>query len=218
MAYTAMTLISRKRTDPMLRFLTAGESHGPSLIALLEGMPAGVPISRAPIDEQLHRRQGGYGRGGRMKIEHDQVDFLSGVRHGHTLGSPIALRIENRDWANWQDRMGADPRRAAARGRHPRPPRPRRPHRLPQIRPRRRARVPSSAPAPARPPPASPPVPSAASSSKPSASSSTATSSPSAASATPKQSAPTPAPSIRPSGIASTPPRCAAPIPTSPPA
>ena len=93
----------------MLRFLTAGESHGPSLIALLEGMPAGVPINRAAIDEQLHRRQGGYGRGGRMKIEHDQVDFLSGVRHGHTLGSPIALRIENRDWANWQDRMGADP-------------------------------------------------------------------------------------------------------------
>jgi chorismate synthase len=93
----------------MLRFLTAGESHGPALIALLEGMPAGVPVSRAPIDEQLRRRQGGYGRGGRMKIERDQVDILSGVRHGRTLGSPIALRIENRDWANWQDRMGADP-------------------------------------------------------------------------------------------------------------
>ncbi len=92
----------------MLRFLTAGESHGLGLIALLEGMPAGVPISRDPIDEQLQRRQGGYGRGGRMKIEHDQVEFISGVRHGHTLGSPIALRIENRDWANWQARMGAD--------------------------------------------------------------------------------------------------------------
>ncbi len=92
----------------MLRFLTAGESHGPSLIALLEGMPASVPISRDGVNEQLRRRQGGYGRGGRMKIERDQVEFLAGIRHGHTLGSPIALRIENRDWANWQERMGAD--------------------------------------------------------------------------------------------------------------
>lgn len=92
----------------MLRFLTAGESHGPSLIALLEGMPAGVPISRDGINEQLRRRQGGYGRGGRMKIERDQVEFLAGIRHAHTLGSPIALRIENRDWANWQERMGAE--------------------------------------------------------------------------------------------------------------
>jgi chorismate synthase len=93
----------------MLRFLTAGESHGPGLVALLEGVPAGVPVRREAIDEQLRRRQGGYGRGGRMKIERDQVEILSGVRHGHTLGSPIALRIENRDWANWRDRMGADP-------------------------------------------------------------------------------------------------------------
>jgi chorismate synthase len=93
----------------MVRFLTAGESHGPALIALIEGMPAGVPIRRDAIDEQLQRRQGGYGRGGRMKIERDAVKILSGVRHGHTLGSPIALQIENRDWVNWQDRMGADP-------------------------------------------------------------------------------------------------------------
>jgi chorismate synthase len=93
----------------MFRFLTAGESHGPALLAIVEGIPAGLPFSREIIDEQLRRRQGGYGRGGRMKIERDQVEVLSGVRHGHTLGAPIALRIENRDWANWQDRMGADP-------------------------------------------------------------------------------------------------------------
>ncbi|HEV2236118.1 MAG TPA: chorismate synthase [Ktedonobacterales bacterium] len=93
----------------MLRFLTAGESHGPALVAVIEGMPAGVPLARATIDEQLRRRQGGYGRGGRMKIERDQVEILSGVRHGYTLGAPITLRIANRDWANWQDRMGDAP-------------------------------------------------------------------------------------------------------------
>jgi chorismate synthase len=93
----------------MFRFLTAGESHGPSLVTIVEGLPAGVPISRAAIDEQLRRRQGGYGRGGRMKIERDAADILSGVRHGHTLGSPITLRIENRDWVNWQERMAAEP-------------------------------------------------------------------------------------------------------------
>lgn len=96
----------------MFRFLTAGESHGPCLIATVDGIPAGVPLLREAIDEQLRRRQGGYGRGGRMKIERDQVEIVAGVRHGHTLGSPIALRIENRDWANWQDRMGADPTEA----------------------------------------------------------------------------------------------------------
>ncbi len=93
----------------MFRFLTAGESHGPSLIALIEGIPAGVPISRDAIDDQLRRRQGGYGRGGRMKIERDSAEILSGVRHGHTVGSPIALRIENRDWVNWRESMSADP-------------------------------------------------------------------------------------------------------------
>lgn len=96
----------------MFRFLTAGESHGPCLIATVDGIPAGVPLLREAIDEQLRRRQGGYGRGGRMKIERDQVEIVAGVRHGHTLGAPIALRIENRDWANWQDRMGADPTEA----------------------------------------------------------------------------------------------------------
>ncbi len=81
----------------MLRFLTAGESHGPGLVALLEGLPAGVPISEAYIRQDLARRQAGYGRGGRMKIETDYAVIQTGVRHGHTMGSPIALLIENRD-------------------------------------------------------------------------------------------------------------------------
>lgn len=89
----------------MLRFLTAGESHGPALTAIVEGMPAGVPISEEAINRQLARRQVGFGRGGRMKIECDTARVLSGVRFGRTLGSPIALLIENRDWANWTDRM-----------------------------------------------------------------------------------------------------------------
>ncbi|HLJ82524.1 MAG TPA: chorismate synthase [Ktedonobacterales bacterium] len=92
-----------------LRFLTAGESHGPCLTIILEGIPAGLSIARAGLDADLRRRQGGYGRGGRMKIERDAADILSGVRHGHTLGSPITLRIENKDWANWQERMAPDP-------------------------------------------------------------------------------------------------------------
>ena len=93
----------------MLRFLTAGESHGPSLTVILDGLPAGMPFTRSRIDDDLRRRQGGYGRGGRMKIERDTVEVLSGVRHGHTLGSPITLRIENRDWANWHQAMSVDP-------------------------------------------------------------------------------------------------------------
>ena len=93
----------------MLRFLTSGESHGPALVGILEGIPAGMPFSREVVDADLRRRQGGYGRGGRQKIERDHVEVLAGVRHGVTLGSPICLRIENRDWANWQDRMGDEP-------------------------------------------------------------------------------------------------------------
>ncbi len=92
----------------MLRFLTAGESHGEALVAILEGMPAGLTLSRDAIDRQLHRRQGGYGRGRRMAIESDRVEILSGVRHGLTLGTPIALLIRNNDWANWQWTMAAD--------------------------------------------------------------------------------------------------------------
>ena len=93
----------------MLRFLTAGESHGPCLIGILEGMPAGLLLNQDEINRQLARRQAGFGRGGRMKIEHDRVEVLSGIGwngpgSGITTGGPIALRIENHDWANWQDR------------------------------------------------------------------------------------------------------------------
>jgi chorismate synthase len=86
----------------MFRFVTAGESHGQALIAWVSGVPAGVPIDFEFVQRELHRRQLGYGRGGRQKIEKDRVEFLSGVRHGQTIGAPIALRIENRDWANWE--------------------------------------------------------------------------------------------------------------------
>jgi chorismate synthase len=96
-----------------LRWLTAGESHGPALTVVIEGVPAGLTITRDLLDVDLARRQRGYGRGGRMKIERDRVAIESGVRGGETLGSPITLRIENRDFANWQGRMGADPFEAA---------------------------------------------------------------------------------------------------------
>jgi chorismate synthase len=86
----------------MLRFETAGESHGECLVATLTGLPAGIPISLAAINRELWRRQQGYGRGGRMKIETDQVEIVAGVRHSHTIGSPVALLIRNRDWQNWR--------------------------------------------------------------------------------------------------------------------
>jgi chorismate synthase len=88
----------------MLRFLTAGESHGPCLMAIIEGLPAGLSLSPADLDRDLQRRQGGYGRGGRQQIERDSVEILSGVAQGKTIGSPLALRIRNRDWENWRDR------------------------------------------------------------------------------------------------------------------
>lgn len=93
----------------MLRFTTAGESHGPALISILEGAPAGIPLLTADIDADLARRQQGYGRGRRMQIEKDQVELLSGVRAGYTIGSPIAMLIRNRDWKNWQDIMDPAP-------------------------------------------------------------------------------------------------------------
>jgi len=93
----------------MFRFLTAGESHGPCLTMIVEGLPAGLAVDSAIIDADLRRRQGGYGRGGRMKIERDTARFLSGVRHGKTLGSPITMQIENRDWVNWEESMSAVP-------------------------------------------------------------------------------------------------------------
>jgi chorismate synthase len=109
----------------MLRFLTAGESHGPALTVVVDGLPAGVPVDRAAIDRDLRRRQGGYGRGGRMKIESDAVEVLSGVRHGRTLGSPVTLVVRNRDHENWKDVMSPDPQPPEARRRralrHPRP-------------------------------------------------------------------------------------------------
>ena len=89
----------------MFRFSTAGESHGESLIALVSGMPAGVPIDNVRVNRELWRRQQGYGRGGRMRIEQDTAHFLSGVRHGKTIGSPIAIEIENRDWRNWTESL-----------------------------------------------------------------------------------------------------------------
>ncbi|MFL5611163.1 MAG: chorismate synthase [Gemmatimonadaceae bacterium] len=94
----------------MLRFTTAGESHGPALVSILEGMVAGLPLVAADVDTELARRQQGYGRGRRMKIESDHVEFLSGVRAGETLGSPIAMLIQNRDWKNWQEIMDPAPR------------------------------------------------------------------------------------------------------------
>jgi chorismate synthase len=92
----------------MLRFLTAGESHGKALVAILEGMPAGLPLDAAWVDHELHRRMQGHGRGARMKIEQDRVEWLAGIRAGETLGSPIAMLIPNRDWAHWEDVMAAE--------------------------------------------------------------------------------------------------------------
>src|SRR5215218_6978146 len=92
-----------------IRFSTAGESHGPALAAVVEGVPAGVPLSADAIDAELRRRQGGYGRGGRMRIESDRADILSGVRHGQTLGSPVTLQVRNRDWENWTGAMSPAP-------------------------------------------------------------------------------------------------------------
>jgi chorismate synthase len=86
----------------MLRFCTAGESHGQALLAFISGLPAQMPVDLKFIDHDLHRRQLGYGRGGRQKIEKDRAEIFAGVRHGKTIGAPVALRIENRDWANWE--------------------------------------------------------------------------------------------------------------------
>lgn len=92
-----------------MRYLTAGESHGPQLTTILEGLPAGMPLLAEDINTELARRQQGYGRGRRMQIEKDTVEITSGVRHGLTLGSPIALNVKNNDWKHWTKIMGADP-------------------------------------------------------------------------------------------------------------
>jgi chorismate synthase len=101
----------------VLRLLTAGESHGPGLTIVVEGLPAGVPVERDAIDADLRRRQGGYGRGGRMKIEADRIEILSGVRHGRTLGSPVSFVVRNRDHESWRDVMSPDPQPEGARER-----------------------------------------------------------------------------------------------------
>ena len=93
----------------MVRFLTAGESHGQGLVIIVEGIPAGLPLSEDYIGAQLARRQRGYGRGGRMLIERDRAQIVTGVRHGLTLGSPIGMTIENKDWANWLEPMAVGP-------------------------------------------------------------------------------------------------------------
>ncbi|RFU68495.1 chorismate synthase [Peribacillus saganii] len=92
-----------------MRYLTAGESHGPQLTALIEGLPAGMPITEEDINSELERRQKGHGRGRRMQIEKDRAFISSGVRHGYTLGSPVALVVENKDWTHWTKIMGSDP-------------------------------------------------------------------------------------------------------------
>ena len=91
-----------------VRFISGGESHGSRLVCILEGLPAGLKVSSDFINAELKRRQGGYGRGGRMKIESDRVEFLSGIRFGETIGSPITLSVENRDWKNWQEKMSSE--------------------------------------------------------------------------------------------------------------
>src|SRR5918911_4342087 len=92
-----------------LRFTTAGESHGPGLLAVLEGLPAGLRLEPDDLDRDLARRQLGHGRGGRMKIESDRADVTAGLRHGRKLGSPVAIRVANRDYANWEERMNPWP-------------------------------------------------------------------------------------------------------------
>jgi chorismate synthase len=100
----------------MLRFTTAGESHGQALVSILEGVPAGLPLLAEQVDAELARRQQGYGRGRRMQIERDTIELLSGVRAGETIGAPIAMLVRNRDWANWQEIMDPAPRESDAEG------------------------------------------------------------------------------------------------------
>ena len=93
----------------MLRFLTAGESHGPALVVIVDGLPAGLSLDQNALTHDLARRQAGYGRGRRMHIESDTAEILSGVRRGRTTGAPVSLLVRNRDWVNWQRTMHAEP-------------------------------------------------------------------------------------------------------------
>lgn len=105
----------------MLRYLTAGESHGPALVGIIEGLPAGIAVIEEQLNNELKRRQSGYGRGGRMKIEKDKARVLSGIRFGKTIGSPISVLIENKDWENWSDIMAQFPAAKTAPLTKPRP-------------------------------------------------------------------------------------------------
>ena len=93
----------------MVRWLTAGESHGPALTGIVEGLPAGIPVTTQDVQDALARRRLGYGRGARMKFEQDAVTILGGVRHGRTLGSPVAIQVGNTEWPKWEKVMAADP-------------------------------------------------------------------------------------------------------------
>src|SRR3954469_14489344 len=95
--------------EPMLRWLTAGESHGPALVAVLEGVPAGVQVTTEDLGQALARRRAGYGRGARMSFEQDEIDILGGVRHGLTIGSPVAISVGNTEWPKWDQVMSPDP-------------------------------------------------------------------------------------------------------------
>jgi chorismate synthase len=101
--------VARDRLASVLRWLTAGESHGPALVAILEGVPAGVEMTSAEVVRELARRRLGYGRGARMSFEQDQVEIIGGIRHGLTLGSPVAIRVGNSEWPKWQTVMAVDP-------------------------------------------------------------------------------------------------------------
>src|SRR5215475_5241555 len=103
----------------MLRFETAGESHGECLVATLVGLPAGIPISLEAVNRELWRRQQGYGRGGRMKIETDRVEIVAGVRHSHTIGSPVAILVRNKDWSNWTEALTVENFQGAEEKRKP---------------------------------------------------------------------------------------------------
>src|SRR3989475_9737782 len=104
-ASAGLCLLSDTIQRLMLRYYTSGESHGEALVAFLSGLPAGLKVDQAFLDRELWRRQQGFGRGGRMKIETDKAHILSGVRHGATIGSPIAILLENKDWKNWQEAL-----------------------------------------------------------------------------------------------------------------
>ena len=125
----------------MLRFLTAGESHGRALVVIVEGMPAGLLVTAGDIQRGLARRRLGFGRGPRMRFEADEMTLIGGIRHGRTLGSPIAIEIANTEWPKWETEMSPEPR-PALQGADPAPPGPRRPGRHAQVRLRRRPRRP----------------------------------------------------------------------------